>query len=69
MEIKARMPGKVDEVKVKVGDAVNKGDIVAVMEAMKMKNPLPSPEAGTVKEIKVEAGGRVSAGDVIMVIE
>ena len=69
MELKARMPGKVEELKVKVGDAVKKGDVVAIMEAMKMKNPMPSPIDGTVKEIMVETGGRVSAGNVIMVIE
>ncbi len=69
MELKARMPGKVDEVKVKVGDAVNKGDIVLVLEAMKMKTPMPAPEAGTVKEIKAAAGARVSAGEVLVIIE
>lgn len=69
MEIKARMPGKVEELKVKVGDAVKKGDVVAIMEAMKMKTPMPSPVDGTVKEIKVEVGGRVNAGAVIVVIE
>ena len=68
MEIKARMPGKVDEVKVKVGDAVKKGDIVLVMEAMKMKTPMPAPQDGTVKEIK-DAGVRINAGDVLAVIE
>ena len=69
MEIKSRMPGKVDEVKVKVGDSVNKGDVLFVIEAMKMKTPMPAPEAGTVKELKVEAGARVSAGAVLAIIE
>jgi len=69
MEVKARMPGKVEEVKVKVGDAVKKGDILFVVEAMKMKTPVPSPEDGTVKELKVEAGSRLSAGEVMAVIE
>ena len=69
MEVKARMPGKVDEVKVKVGDTVQKGDVVIVLEAMKMKTPMPAPDAGTVKEIKVEAGSRVNAGAVLLVIE
>ncbi len=69
MDIKAKMPGKIDEIKVGVGDAVNKGDVVLVMEAMKMKNPMPAAEAGTVKEIKVAAGDRVNAGDVLVVIE
>ena len=69
MEIKARMPGKVIEVKVNVGDAVKKGDIIFVVEAMKMKTPLPTAEDGTVKELKVQAGSRISAGEVMAVIE
>ena len=69
MDVKARMPGKVDEVKVKVGDAVKKGDILFIVEAMKMKTPVPCAEDGTVKEVKVEAGTRLSAGDVMAVIE
>jgi biotin carboxyl carrier protein len=69
MELKAKMPGKIEEIKVNVGDAINKGDVVLIMEAMKMKNPMPSPEAGSVKEIKVATGDRVNAGDVLVVIE
>ncbi len=69
MEIKARMPGKVDEVKVKVGDTVKKGDVIFIVEAMKMKTPMPAPLDGTVKELKVEAGSRLSAGAVMAVIE
>ena len=69
MEIKARMPGKVLEVKVNVGDTVKKGDVIFVVEAMKMKTPLPTTEDGTVKELKVQAGSRISAGEVMAVIE
>lgn len=69
MEVKARMPGKVEEVKVKVGDAVKKGDIMFIIEAMKMKTPMPVPEDGVVKEVKVQAGSRLSAGEVMAVIE
>ena len=69
MDVKAKMPGKVIELKVKAGDAVKKGDLLLVMEAMKMKNPVPAPGDGTVKDLKVEAGGRVNAGQVMVVIE
>lgn len=69
MEVKARMPGKVEEVKVKAGDAVKKGDVLFIVEAMKMKTPMPCPQDGTVKELKVEAGSRVSAGELMAVIE
>lgn len=68
-ELKAKMPGKIVEFKVKVGDSVTKNQEVAIMEAMKMKNPLPSPADGIIKEIKVEAGTRVSSGDVILIVE
>lgn len=69
MEIKAKMPGKVDSVKAAVGDTVKKGDQLMIVEAMKMKTPVPSPVDGTVKSINVEAGGRVNAGQVLAVVE
>ncbi len=69
MDIKARMPGMVMKINVNVGDAVKTKDIVAVLEAMKMKQNIPSPIDGTVKEIKVKVGERLNAGSVIMVIE
>lgn len=69
MDIKARMPGKVDDVRIKVGDTVKKGDLLFVVEAMKMKTPMPAPEDGTVTELNVAAGSRLSAGDVMAVIE
>jgi biotin carboxyl carrier protein len=69
MEIKSRMPGKVDAVNVKVGEAVKRGDVRLVLEAMKMKTPLPTPQDGTVKEVKVEQGARVNAGAVLVVLE
>jgi biotin carboxyl carrier protein len=69
MEIKSRMPGKVETVNVKVGDAVKQGDVLLVLEAMKMKTPIPTPQNGTVKELKVEPGARVNAGAVLVVLE
>jgi len=69
LEIKARMPGKVETVVVKVGDAVEKGQKVLICEAMKMKTPMASPCDGTVVEIKAVPGARINAGDVLMVIE
>ena len=68
MEVKSKMPGKVDSVNVSVGDAVKKGDTLMIVEAMKMKNPMPSPVVGIVKEIKA-AGDRVKAGEVLAVVE
>jgi len=69
MEVKSRVPGKIVELKVKVGDSVKMKDVVAVMEAMKMKQPIPAPLDGTVKEIRVNVGDRVDPGNVILIIE
>jgi len=69
MEVKSRVPGKIIEFPVKVGDAVKIKDVIAIMEAMKMKQKVPAPIDGVVKEIKLNPGDRVAAGTVIMVIE
>ena len=69
MEIKAKMPGKVEKVLVQVGDAVEAGQKVLICEAMKMKTPMASPCNGTVAAIKAEAGARINAGQVLIVIE
>jgi len=69
LEIKAKMPGKVENVIVNVGDTVEKGQKVIICEAMKMKTPMASPCDGTVIDVKVAAGDRLNAGDVLMVIE
>lgn len=69
MEIKSRVPGKVVEVKVNVGDAVKAKDVVAYLEAMKMKQAVPAPQDGVIKEIKVNAGDRVNPGTVLIVME
>ncbi|MDR0434130.1 MAG: biotin/lipoyl-binding protein [Gracilibacteraceae bacterium] len=69
MDVKARVPGTIKALKVSAGDAVKSRDVVCVMEAMKMEQPVPSPVDGAVKEIKVAVGDKVKAGAVIMVIE
>ena len=68
-EIKTMMPGKVVRLISNIGEAVEKGDPILVVEAMKMQNDLKAPKAGTVKEIRVVEGSTVSAGDVLAVIE
>jgi len=68
-EIKTMMPGKVVRLIATIGDQVEKGDAVLVVEAMKMQNDLKAPKAGTVKEIRIQEGATVSAGDVLAVIE
>lgn len=69
MEIKTRVPGMVQKIMVKEGDAVKAEDVLAVLEAMKMEQSVLCPVDGTVSEIKVEAGSRVRAGEVLMVVE
>jgi biotin carboxyl carrier protein len=65
----SQMTGRVIRVDVKVGDEVSAGDILLVVEAMKMENEISAPTAGTVKEVTVAAGARVSEGDPLVVIE
>lgn len=69
MEIKSRVPGKIIEFMVQVGDTVKTKDVIATMEAMKMKQKVPAPIDGVVKEIKLNPGDRVAAGTVLMIIE
>ena len=63
------MQGTVVKVNVAVGDAVETGAVVCVLEAMKMENNVTSDVAGTVTEVKVEAGQAVGAGDIVVVID
>ena len=68
-EIKTMMPGKVVRLIASVGDMVEKGDAVMVVEAMKMQNDLKASKSGIVKEIRVAESSTVAAGDVLAVIE
>jgi acetyl-CoA/propionyl-CoA carboxylase biotin carboxyl carrier protein len=63
------MQGTIVKVVVAVGDEVEVGQTVCVLEAMKMENAVTAEKAGTVKEIRVTAGASVGPGDVVAVIE
>ena len=62
----APMPGVILEVKVKAGDAVERGQPVAVLDAMKMHNTIASPQSGVVAEVLVAAGQTVDHGELIL---
>jgi len=66
--LKAPMPGMIISYAVKVGDAVKTGDLVCVLEAMKMQNSLPAPATGQVKAINFEPGASVAKDATILVI-
>ncbi len=67
-QIKAPMPGTVLAVKKNVGDAVKAGDVILVLEAMKMENEIVAPCDGTVKSINAPKGSTVNTDDVLAVI-
>lgn len=69
IEITAPMGGKVLDVKVKPGDAVNEDDEVIILEAMKMELPVVATGSGTVKEVKCNSGDTVEADAVLIVLE
>jgi oxaloacetate decarboxylase alpha subunit/pyruvate carboxylase subunit B len=64
----APMPGLIISFEKNVGDAVQEGESVLILEAMKMENALPSPVSGTIKAINVASGDSVAKGDVLCVI-
>ena len=64
--IKAPMPGLIIDLKIKVGDTVNAGDALLILEAMKMENVLKSPAAGLIKTIKVKKGDSVEKGQILI---
>ena len=68
-DIKASMPGRVVKVAVVVGDVVQPGDVVAVLEAMKMENDVKSKIAATVVEVAVAVGEAVETGQLMLKLE
>ena len=69
IKVTAPMQGNVMKIRVKVGDTVKKGQTVAVLEAMKMENDIPSPADGEVASINVSEGSSVKSDDVILTLK
>ena len=67
-KIIAPMPGTILDVKVSAGQSVKKGDVVCVLEAMKMENDIPAPCDGTIASVNVQKGASVNANDIIATI-
>lgn len=66
--VTAPIPGLIIDVPVKVGERVEAGDTIVIIEAMKMENNIVSDVAGIVREIKVHKGAHVKTGDLIIII-
>ncbi len=64
----APLPGTINDIKVKVGDKVNAGDTVVVLEAMKMQNNIEAETSGTIASINVNKGDAVMEGDTLVTI-
>ncbi len=62
------MPGTILDVKTSVGASVNSGDVLCILEAMKMENDIVAPSAGTVASIAVNKGDSVEAGQIIVTL-
>ena len=61
--------GRIISVNVKPGDVVKEGDVLCLLESMKMENPILAPVAGTVTQVDLSPGQVVSTGDLIAIIE
>ncbi len=68
-QIKAPMPGRIIDIEVAVGDPVESGQGVAIIEAMKMENELRALTGGVVKEIRTRVGDAVNKNDILVVLE
>ncbi len=67
--VAAQLSGKVLRIEVQAGDAVEAGQLLLVLEAMKMENEINAPKAGTVKEVTVSEGAQVAEGETLVILE
>jgi acetyl-CoA carboxylase biotin carboxyl carrier protein len=67
-DIEAHITGTVWKIECEIGDAIEEGDTVAILESMKMEMPVEAEDAGTVTEIRCEEGQAVNEGDTLVVL-
>ena len=67
--IEVPLTGKITSVNVKAGDSVEEGDVICLLESMKMENPILAPVSGTISEISIDVEQVVKPGQTIAVIE
>jgi acetyl-CoA carboxylase biotin carboxyl carrier protein len=68
-EVEAHITGTVWKIECEVGQQINEGDTVVILESMKMEMPVEAEDDGTVKEIACQEGQSVSEGDTLVVLE
>jgi acetyl-CoA carboxylase biotin carboxyl carrier protein len=68
-DVEAHITGTVWKIECRVGDVIEEGDTVAILESMKMEMPVEAEDAGVVKEILCEEGQAVNEGDTLVVLE
>lgn len=69
VEVTAPMPGKILDVKAAPGQAVKKGEVILLLEAMKMENEVVAPQDGTIASVNVNSGAMVESGDVLATMD
>lgn len=67
--VKALIPGKVLNLQINIGDKVKEGELILILDAMKMENEIAAPKSGTVKQISVAEGENVEKGQLLLIIE
>lgn len=68
-QVNAPMPGNILDVKVKAGDSVKKGDVLVILEAMKMENEIMAPRDAKIAQVLANKGSAVNTGDALVVLE
>jgi acetyl-CoA carboxylase biotin carboxyl carrier protein len=68
-EVEAEVTGNVWKMQVAVGDTVDEGDVLMILESMKVEVPVETEVSGTVKELRVQEGQAIEEGDVVAVVE